>query len=210
MQLVRFLSTSIIWLAALGALLSLGSVFSQHHILFDLISHFRVQYIVLLIPAFLLAIVCKKTFSVLIISFALAVHGYVVTMTLLPVSPRQNTDFEEITVLNSNLLYKNTNYQAQLDIISVNDPDLIAFQEYTHNWHAELSSNLPNYPYRITKPMNNPFGIALYSKHPVDKGTIEVFSTHSFPAISSATSAQADVFKQEPIHAKNSAGIRST
>lgn len=185
MSVVRVLLNGIILTATLGALLSLGSLFSKHHLYFDLISHFRVQYIVLLLPAFLIAIVTKKMVAVLIISIALAVHGYVVTMSMLPVSPMNDTDYTELTVLSSNLLSSNTHYQAQLDIIATQNPDIIAFQEYSHVWDLVLSSQLSsNYPHSITEPLASNFGIAIYSKHPITDGAVEVFSTESFPAIS--------------------------
>jgi len=183
MRLVRVLLNCILVPATLGGIVSLGSLFSQYHHLFDLISHFRVQYIVLLLPAFLLAIVTKKIVPVLIISFALAVHGYVVTMSMLPKSPRNSTGYAELIVLNSNLLVGNSNYQAQLDIIAAKKPDLIAFQEYTPEWHSVLSRKLSSYPHSITVPAYGSFGIAIYSKHPIIDGAAEVFSTVSFPAI---------------------------
>jgi len=185
MSVVRVLINILILMATLGALLSLGSFFSKHHLYFDLLSHFRVQYIVLLLPAFLVAIAAKKTLAVLVISIALAVHGYVVTMSILPVTPKNDTEFTELTVLSSNLLSRNTHYQAQLDIIEKENPDIIALQEYSPRWDIVLSSQLSNnYPHSITEPIASNFGIAIYSKHPITDGAVEIFSTESFPAIS--------------------------
>lgn len=184
MFLVRILFNSFLALATLGAFLSLGSLFSKHHLWFDLISHFRVQYIALLSPAFLIATYAKKTIPVLVISIALAVHGYAVAMSLLPISTNNDTDYAELTVLNSNLLLVNTNYQAQLDIIEAKNPDLITFQEYTPDWHKQMSSKLTNYPHRLTEPTGDSFGIAIYSKHPISPGSVDVFSTETFPALS--------------------------
>jgi len=181
--LVRVLLNIFLILATLGAFVSLGSFFSKFHQLFDLISHFRVQYIVLLLPAFIVAIFIKKIFPVLIISIALAVHGYAVTMSLLPISTKSMAEFEELTVLNSNLLAANTNYRAQLDIIAAKDPDLIAFQEYTPQWHAVMSRELSSYPYKITEPKRGSIGIAIYSKHPIKDGAVKTFSGKSIPAI---------------------------
>jgi len=183
MSYVRFLISIVLVPATLGALLSLGSMFSAYHLIFDLLSHFRVQYIVVLLPAFLLAAFAKKTIPILIISFALAVHGYAVAVSWLPVSTRNDTDYVELSILNSNLLLVNTNYQAQLDIIKAQDPDLIAFQEYTPKWHVKMSKALSSYPHRITQPAEGSFGIGLFSKHPITDGAVEKFSTKSFPAI---------------------------
>jgi len=173
MHVVRILLNSLLALATLGALFSLSALFSKHYLLFDLVSHFRVQYIVLLLPAFFIAVVLKKTLPVLVISIALAIHGYTVTMSLLPISIQNDGDYVPLTVLNSNLLYANTNYQAQLNIIAEHNPDLIAFQEYTPKWHANISDQLVNYPYSVIEPADGSFGIALYSKHPINNGSID-------------------------------------
>lgn len=174
---------SIVNVAAFGALLSLGALLSKYNIFFDLLSHFRVQYIVLLIPAFVFAIFTKKTKSVLIICLALAIHGYTVTMTLLPefISAKvsNSSDFVEITVLSSNLLRANTQHDAQLDFIDSVDPDIIGFQEYTNDWHNVFSNQLTDYPHRVTQPTRGSFGIAVYSKYPIVDGGIENFSQNS-------------------------------
>lgn len=167
--------------ATFGAVLSIGAVFSSYHILFDLISHFRVQYIVLLIPAFLLAMYARKSHSLLIISLALAIHGYTVTMSMLPVSAdvSDTTDFVELKVFNSNLLLVNTDYQNQLQYIATIDPDIIAFEEYTHDWDNLLSTALKDYPHRALQPKQDAFGIALYSKFPIVSGGVERFSQNT-------------------------------
>jgi len=109
---------------------------------------------------------------------ALAVHGYAVTLTMLPVSARVSNadDFTELTVLNSNLLLVNKEVQAQLDFIEETDPDIIAFQEYTHAWHEALTVQLKNYPHRAAQPSNGAFGIALYSKYPIVSGGVDKLS----------------------------------
>lgn len=169
--------------ATLGAIVSLGALLSKHFLLFDLLSHFRVQYIVLLIPAFFVAIYAKRTKSLLVICFALAVHGYSVTMSMLPESMStaisDTADFVAIKVLNSNLYLDNTEYDAQLDFIDTVEPDIIAFQEYTHEWHEVLSKRLTLYPHRVTKPLHGAFGIALYSKYPILSGSVKKLSKNS-------------------------------
>jgi len=142
---VKFpLLQAISYLAAFGSVASLGAVFSGHHLLFDLISHFRVQYIVLLVPALIIAVYARKTISLLLISLALAVHGYAVGFSMLPLSANvgNRADFVELKVLSANLLRANTNYDAQLEFIDSVEPDILAFQEYTQAWHQVLSTQL--------------------------------------------------------------------
>ncbi|MFK7994015.1 MAG: endonuclease/exonuclease/phosphatase family protein [Granulosicoccus sp.] len=183
MHIGRSVVNIIITLASTGALLSLGALFSGYHLLLDVISHFRVQYIVLLLPVFFIAILAKKIIPTIIITLALAAHGYIVASSLLPTPTRSDPDYLELTVLNSNLLMSNANYQAQLDIIEEKKPDIIAFEEYTHLWHEVLVSSLQDYPYQITHPSYGAFGIALYSKHPITNGGVDYFTISAYPVI---------------------------
>ncbi len=174
----------LVTLAGFCALLSLTAVFSAHFILFDLISHFRVQYIALLLPVYVLAMWLRKSKAVLVISLALAIHGYAVTMSLLATTVNYDYEPEQLTVLNSNLLLDNRNAQAQLKIIAEKNPDLIALQEYTPIWHEVLSLELANeYPYRVTHPLGGVFGMALYSKHPILKENVLSFESGWPPII---------------------------
>lgn len=161
--------------ATFGAFISLGAVLSQYHVLFDLISHFRIQYILLLIPGFIFAAYAKKTRSLLVISVALAIHAYTVTMSMLPLSAQVNEKAEsvEITVLSANLLVTNDEYKPQLDLIREVNPDILALQEFNSDWEAVLLKALPEYPYRAVQPASDSFGIALYSKFPIVSGGIE-------------------------------------
>jgi len=171
----------------IGAVLSLGALFSKYHLVFDLVSHFRVQYVVLLIPAFFIAIFAKRSISLLIICVALAVHGYAVTLSFLaegaPADLIDNPEFSELTVLNSNLLLVNADYEAQLANIKLVNPDIIAFQEYTDAWHNVLSNRLADYPHQAVLPRNGAFGIALYSRFPLVDGGPEVVSSAMPPMI---------------------------
>lgn len=172
-------------IAAAGSALSLLAIFSKYYLVFDLISHFRIQYIVLLIPAFFLAIYARRTKPLLLICLTLAIHTYSVTMSVLPesmsIDVAENSDFIDIKVLNSNLLLVNTNYEAQLESIARVEPDIIAFQEYTQEWHDVLSARLSNYPHIVATTRQDSFGIALYSKYPIISGGIETIVEHSTP-----------------------------
>ncbi len=174
MRAYHSIANGLVVAASVCALISLSALLSTQHVLFDLLSHFRVQYIILLIPVFLLAIVRKKTTSVLIICFALAVHGYSVTMSLLPRSSLSSqSEYVELTVFTSNILLVNNRYQEMLELIQSVSPDIIAFQEYTYDWHSELSGSLNDYPYVSAHPAHGAFGVALYSKYPLSNERLQ-------------------------------------
>jgi len=172
MRILSIFTDRLVEIAAVCGLLSLGALFSKHHMVFDLMSHFRVQYIVLLLPCFVFGMFYRKSKSVLIISLVLAIHGYVVTMGMLPVLAKPTPDYAELRVLNANLLLSNKKHQEQINQIIDVDPDVIVFLEYTTEWHEVLQTSLTLHPYRATRPINGVFGIALYSKFPITSGGI--------------------------------------
>jgi len=135
----------------------------------------------------MVAMYARRSKSLLVISLALAIHGYTVAMSMLPLSADASNaeDFITLKVLNSNLLLVNTEYQVQLNYIASVDPDIIALQEYTPAWDNKLSAALSKYPHRALQPAHGSFGIALYSKFPIIDGRVEKFSSNTTLAVDS-------------------------
>lgn len=157
-------------LGLIGSLLSIGSLLGEQHVVFDLLSHFRLQYIALIVPLLILALMGKRWFSSLILTICLCVHLLPVYQSHQRESPgsnSHNSDRQAVTlnVMTNNLLASNHNHMRQIDTVQAAAPDVIVFQEYTPAWHTVLSNALSAYPHKLTVPLNNPFGIAIYSRY---------------------------------------------
>jgi len=74
-------------------------------------------------------------------------------------------------VMTSNLLASSQSYDEFIAFIQSKDPDVIVFQEYTGKWHDALSTALVQYRFKVTAPIETPFGIALYSKLPISENS---------------------------------------
>ena len=70
---------------------------------------------------------------------------------------------ERLKVLYANLHEPNTNYKKVLDLVKKERPDVVALLEPNESWLKSLNLK-SKYPHAIEKPLNNKFGIALYSK----------------------------------------------
>ncbi len=162
-KLVR--STGLLISAA--ALLSLLSLLSTQHWLFDLLANFRLQYLVTGAIALPLLLWCKSTRPALIVLAVMAVHAVDVARSQYPQRQIQANANPVLRVMSSNLLASNSAHTDVIAQINTLQPDLIVFQEYTHAWHSALSRLSGLYQHGIFKPLNSPFGIALYSKHPL-------------------------------------------
>ena len=120
-----------------------------------------------------IAIYLRKLKTVVVLCCIVAFHGYTVLVAYLPIndSIQRTDDTVALRVMNINLLYSNEDYQSQMRKILENEPDVIAFQEYSSSWHEKLKIALShNYPHSRSVPISSPFGIALYSKYPIVSG----------------------------------------
>lgn len=114
-----------------------------------------------------------------------------------------------LTILDVNFNSQNDRFDALNSVITRSKPDIICWQEFSANADKWSIENLAHeYPYSMRRPRNDNFGIALFSKIPVENFQVErfapvpietivatlrfndrllnVISTHTYPPISSA------------------------
>ena len=121
----------------------------------------------------------------LIISLALAFHGYALAVSMAPVAGFSDDEAHtELKVLNSNLLLDNDEYEEIQTLVAELEPDIIVLQEYTNNWDTALTSALIEYPHRATQPSHGVFGIAIFSKYPLANQQLHTPPTTSMKTLS--------------------------
>ena len=78
-----------------------------------------------------------------------------------------STDFDNsISLLVANVLQSNRNIELLLKEIQKRDPDLVVLTETNKWWKDQVSSSLQDqFPYRVEMPLENTYGMLLYSKH---------------------------------------------
>ena len=77
-------------------------------------------------------------------------------------------------MLLSNVNVKNQNTDAVVALIRAQQPDLVVIIETNERWLSALA-NANLFPYRIQSPQAQQFGMAMYSKFPLQKHAIETF-----------------------------------
>lgn len=167
---------------------SLGATLSAHHLIFDLLAHFRVQYIVLIFGALCLSVGRRQYWKGLALVFCLSVHTFSVVRSQLPLESVADAEGPTVRVMSSNLLASNTEYHEHVRYIRDIDPDVIVFQEYTCAWAEALSSALSEYEHKVSLSLESPFGIALFSKLPIDSSNRAVSNNSHRPSIDSVVS----------------------
>ncbi|MEG9326864.1 endonuclease/exonuclease/phosphatase family protein [Salinimicrobium catena] len=71
-----------------------------------------------------------------------------------------------LSLMVSNVLQKNTDHQRVLDEVLTKDPDMVILTETNHRWRDALAPSLQEfgYIYKTEMPLDNTYGMLLYSK----------------------------------------------
>ena len=161
---------------------SVATVFNEWHRYLELFSHFRLQYLgvaVLLTIAFAIL----KWRSYLLVGLAtIAVNAWFVVPWFLP-GPDTAEREADVTLMLSNVLASNGNADRFLALVAERQPDVLVMQEFTPGWAAMIESLDSDYPYRVTEPRDDPFGIALYSKLPLFSSAVNASAPLGFPEV---------------------------
>ena len=74
-----------------------------------------------------------------------------------------------LSLLSFNLYFKNSNPKETIRMIRQESPDMILLQEFTHIWQAALHpALLAEYPHFKLFPRRGAYGLAFYSRYPID------------------------------------------
>jgi len=86
-------------------------------------------------------------------------------------------------VLVSNVLTPNKNYQALIDHVQKYQPDLLVTLETDWIWERALSVIEADYPYVVRVPLDNMYGMHLYSRLPLVNPEVKFLLSPEIPSI---------------------------
>lgn len=159
----------------LTLLFSIVTVFGQLHRNFDLFSHFRFQYFITSVLLTLVFVALRWRGYVWLGVLAVAVNGYFVVPWFLSLDEavaNDNATVAPIKLVHANVLHTNDDANRLMALVRDEQPDLIVLQEATPKWISMLYPIEPSYPYTLIEARGDQFGIALYSKFPLDSTAI--------------------------------------
>lgn len=93
------------------------------------------------------------------------------------------SDTTFISLFISNVLQTNTAYEKLRGKINKYNPDLIITTESNKKWETELSVLEKEYPYIISVPLENTYGMHLYSKLPLAQSSVRYLISNDIPSI---------------------------
>ncbi len=97
---------------------------------------------------------------------------------------RQQLDpSKQISLLVSNVLMTNEKYHLLLEQIQRLTPDLVLTLETNSEWQKQLSMIEADYPYRVPVPLDNLYGMHLYSKLKLNDTEVKFILSNEIPSI---------------------------
>jgi endonuclease/exonuclease/phosphatase (EEP) superfamily protein YafD len=88
-----------------------------------------------------------------------------------------------IRIMTANVLTPNRNAQGLLGLVRENEPDVLVTLESDEWWQARLDRLEPDYPYTIKCPLDNLYGMHVYSRFPLKDSRIEYLVEPDIPSM---------------------------
>jgi len=149
---------------------------------FDWFSHFRVQFLFLSFLLSLIYLIGKHRWKTAVIGvFLLLNFSLILPLYIIP--PNVQPEGGVYRILLANVLTKNPNHEALSNLIAESDPDFVMLIEVNQTWLDDLGLTNLGYAHFIADPREDNFGIALYSRYPLDDSEIHHFGHFDLPSI---------------------------
>jgi len=150
---------------------------------FDLLANFRIH--IIMISAILLPVWSyyrKKGLSALLLAL-LCLNVWAVLSMHTGTERISKDTTPDVVILTHNLDANNREFSSAIQFFESHAADIIVLQEYTYEWHKRLKSLERVFPHVIAEPRDGFFGIALFSRVPLEEPRILQFPETNIPFI---------------------------
>ncbi|TXD98245.1 endonuclease [Psychrobacter frigidicola] len=89
----------------------------------------------------------------------------------------------QLKIMVSNVLSPNKQTQKLVDLVNQKQPDILITLETDEKWQQALSSLEPDYPYTVKVPLDNLYGMHLYSKLELINPEVKYLMIDDIPSI---------------------------
>lgn len=94
----------------------------------------------------------------------------------------KTSDNEVVKLMIANVFMDNRNYNELAGLINKYAPDIVLAIEVDNAWHENLKSKI-DYTYEIVKPLDNTYGMVLYSNYDLSNESVEFLIEDNVPSI---------------------------
>jgi endonuclease/exonuclease/phosphatase (EEP) superfamily protein YafD len=149
--------------------------------LFEPTSHFRAQYMFVLLAAAIIAAAGRRWLPAALFALAAMVNFIlVIPVYLAGESVQEGASYR---ILMANVEYINEDEAAVLQMIGDVNPDILIVEEFTPAWQTTLEAISADYPHSELSPRTDAYGIALYSRLPYERSEIRTVGPSRFPSV---------------------------
>lgn len=163
---------------------SLISLFDHYHRYLELLSHFKFQYLLILSASSIIFMLLKQHKFAAICAAGTVLNAFFVVPWYFSNNEAVVENLEnELTILHSNVLSSNERFDDFIALIHEENPDLFVMQEVNGRWLSEMQVLKKTYPHHLAIPRQDNFGIALFSKYPLNSVEQTNWGSWQLPSI---------------------------
>lgn len=191
----KFFRLIVIFLSCLVTGLSLLSLIHDlSYWYFKILDFPRLQYFILAVVCLILFLLINKKWNWLsfLVTGGLAVSILIQGVKIGPywfgektvpdAAGAEEEKINSVKVMVANILIDNDNYSEFLDLVEKTDPDLLLVMEVDQEWIDNLENIQEDYPFSMEHPLKNAYGMALYSKFPLQNKEKKFFQHEDVPS----------------------------
>jgi endonuclease/exonuclease/phosphatase (EEP) superfamily protein YafD len=177
-QLARLL----VWLSLLTSSATLFAFAARWWWPFELLSHFRLHYLLMLAPLTVGLLIAKR-YTVAFLTVCCLVWNLTLVVPDFVGPPDHVGRSFPLRLMSSNVLTRNRNYEQFLQTVRAENPDVLLVMEIDDSWVRALEKLRGEYPYGESAPRADNFGIGLFSKVPVEEIKLIYIGSAGAPSI---------------------------
>lgn len=150
---------------------------------FELFAHFRAQYAALAALLATILFLLERRNMAMIATMLVIFHALPAMQKTVADEPVEACRGPEVTVITANLQYSNLDTEAFRAWMAANPADLVVLQEVTSGWYEALQA-IEGYPNREFLVREDPYGLGVLSRWPLDSVTWQDFAGDGLPSVS--------------------------
>jgi endonuclease/exonuclease/phosphatase (EEP) superfamily protein YafD len=164
--------------AMVNPLLSTAGYLGEFNLLFELNSHFKLQYLLVGFSTLIFfALVRAKKIWLLVSAFCIIINLAEIVPWYFPAPAFAGANpGQHLRILHSNVLTGNRRYADAISLVKAEQPDIAVFVEVSTAWARELAVLSEIFPYSCRQQESEAFGSAIFSKLPLENAAIKSFS----------------------------------
>ena len=153
--------------ALVACLVTAASFLARGSWLLELFTHFRFQLALGSLMLLLCALARRRLLTAALAALAAAANAAPLVPYIFPAPLAAQAAGDSFRLMSANVHYRNTDYSALLAEVRRQDPDVLGLMEVDGAWLDGLSALESQYRYRVLRPEEGAYGLALYSKLPI-------------------------------------------